>query len=131
MTESTERNTLCRLSTGEPGGDLAASAGGTRGGWVGRRRIDHAEARRYIRVEKRHLFPVEQIEQLLRFCICHDEFNFDDRRSGKVQQLLLSKLVMPAEASHRLKGRAPADAELVGLYQQPFPNDVVAVALSF
>ncbi len=74
---------------------------------------------------------MKKIEQLLRFRIRHDEFNFDDGGSGKVQQLLLGNLVMPAETGHRLEGRAAADAELVGLNQQPFPNDVVAVTLSF
>jgi hypothetical protein len=37
--------------------------------------------------------------------------------------------MVAAEASHGLEGRAPANPQLAGLLEQPFPNEVMAMAL--
>src|SRR5579859_2302566 len=92
--------------------------------------IDHAEARRDLRVEERDPFSVNQIEQLLRLVIRHDEFDFNDGRSAELQWLGFGELVVASEPLHGPKRRAAANVELVAMDEQPFPDGVVAMAPS-
>ncbi len=60
---------------------------------------------------------MNQVEQLLCFFLCHDEFDFHRERSCKLEELRLSQLVMPSKSSHCAKRRAAANAELIGLFE--------------
>jgi hypothetical protein len=106
------------------------SADSTRGriGGVG---IYDAELCRYAGVEQPDFFPLDEGQQLLGFLIGDDELDFNRQRARKLEEVLFVQGVMAAESSHGTEGRATADAEFVGLFEQPFPREAMAVALAF
>ncbi len=68
-------------------------------------------------IEQRNFFAMNQVQQLLCFFFCHDEFDFHRERSRQLEELRLGELVVPSKSGHCAKRRAAANAELVGLFE--------------
>src|SRR6185437_2678657 len=96
-----------------------------------RARIDHAKAGGNAGVEQWNIFLMDQGEKLLRFLVGDDKFDLHGERTRKLEELRFTQLVMPPESGHGAKRRAAVDAELIRLYEQPFPCELVMMPLPF
>src|ERR1700677_2374403 len=91
--------------------------------------IDHAEVRRNAGVENRNLLLVDQAEELLCLLIGDDELDFDGKRAREFDEPGFAQFVMAPKPCHRLECRAAVDTALIGLNQQPFPEQPALMAL--
>ena len=82
-------------------------------------------------VEQAHLVLMKEREEILRFLIRDDEFNFYRQCPRELEELALVQHVVATEPGHRPECRAATDASLVGLLQEPLPHQpsVVTVIL--
>ena len=74
---------------------------------------------------------MNQAEQLLRLFIRDDEFDFDRDRACQLEKFCLAEFMMASKSRHGVKCRTSADAERVGCFEEPLPNDLAAVSLTF
>src|ERR1017187_2540828 len=92
--------------------------------------IDHAEARRDLGVEEPDVLLLNQRQKPLCFLVGDDELNLHGERARQFKKGSLVQCVMPSESRHGLKRRASADAEFIRLLHQPFPYEVMVMAMT-
>ena len=90
--------------------------------------IQNAESGGNQRVEHAHLLGAYEVQQPLCFLVGDHELHLDRERSGELEEMVFVQHVVPAEAGHGAKRRSAADAELIGLFEQPLPQQATVVA---
>ena len=73
---------------------------------------------------------MNQRQQPFRLFVGDDEFDLHCKRAGQFEEVRFVQHVMPSESRHGLERRAAADAELVRLLQQPFPYELMVMAMA-
>src|ERR1700676_4787818 len=92
--------------------------------------VNHTKSRRDMGVKKPDLLRVNQRQKPFCFFVGDDELDFHRKRAGEFKKVRLVQVVMPSESCHGLKRRATADAELIRLLQQPFPYELMVMAMT-
>src|SRR5579864_8006514 len=114
----------CTRSSGE-------SSSSVRGRRVGSIRVQDPEGCRNARIEEAHRILTQVREEPLRLLLGHQKLNFDGERAGELEEVILVQHVVAAEPRHGTKCRAAANAEAVGLLEQPFPHQPPVVTVAF
>jgi hypothetical protein len=93
--------------------------------------VENSEARRDTCIEDPDLLSVDQIEELLRFGLGHDELNLNGEASGELKEMRLVEHMMASKSRHRFECRSTANTQLVRLLEQPFPKQLVVMSVAF
>jgi hypothetical protein len=75
-----------------------------------------------VRVKQPDLVLTKERQEILRFLIRYDEFDFDCLGPRELEEPALVQDVVTTEPGHRPERRAATNAVLAGLLQEPLPH---------
>jgi len=67
-----------------------------------------------------HFLPLNQFEELRRLLITDHEHDFHRQIARQLEEMVFMQDAVPAKPSNGAKSRTAVDAQLLGLFQQPF-----------
>jgi len=92
-------------------------------------RIDDAEIGWNAGIKETDFFASNERQKLLDLVIAGDEFNRDAGASCQLEETLLVHRMVSPEAADGAKSAAAANAEGIGFFQQPLPQQNALMAL--
>jgi hypothetical protein len=81
-------------------------------------------------VEDSDALLFNQCQKTFRFLLGDDELNLDRKRTGQFKKSGFVQYVMPPKPRHGFKCRAAANAEFIRLLHQPFPYEMMVMAMT-